>query len=67
MLAPHAYQPDPRATPVYNELYALYSELHDGFGGVAGAHTDYPTLMKRLLAIRERAVAAGARPMVVGA
>jgi L-ribulokinase len=62
MLAPHAFQPDPQATPVYDELYALYRELHDGFGGVAGAHTDYPTLMKRLLAIRERAVAA-ARPM----
>jgi len=50
------YAPDPKARAVYDELYGLYRELHDAFGGVttpAPAH--FPTLMKRLLAIRERA------------
>ena len=57
MLRRGAFQPDPAATAVYEELYGLYRELHDGFGGVRGAQADIPTLMKRLLAIRERAVA----------
>jgi len=51
------FTPDPAAAAVYDELYALYRELHDVFGGVAGASADLPTLMKRLLALRERAVA----------
>jgi L-ribulokinase len=50
------FAPDARAHAVYNELYALYRELHDGFGGVSGATTGFGTLMKRLLAIRDRAV-----------
>jgi L-ribulokinase len=50
------FAPDARAHAVYGKLYALYRELHDGFGGVAGAKTDFGTLMKRLLAIREGAV-----------
>lgn len=50
------FAPDPRAHAVYNELYALYRELHDAFGGVPGEKIDLGTLMKRLLAIRERAV-----------
>ena len=36
---------------------AIYRELHDSFGGVAGAKADFATLMKRLLAIRERETA----------
>jgi hypothetical protein len=32
----------------------MYRELHDTFGGVAGARADLATLMKRLLAVRER-------------
>lgn len=66
-LAPQAFQPDPSAMSVYDELYSLYTELHDGFGGVDDARTDYATFMKRLLAIRERAVNAGARAEGVGA
>jgi L-ribulokinase len=54
------FDPDPAAVAVYDELYALYKELHDHFGGVAGARGDLPTLMKRLLALRERAVTGGA-------
>ncbi len=49
------FEPDARAHAVYDELYGLYRELHDAFGGVAGARADLGTLMKRLLAIRERA------------
>jgi len=48
------FAPDPRARAVYDELYGLYRELHDTFGGVPGARADLATLMKRLLAIRER-------------
>jgi L-ribulokinase len=48
------YEPDPAAQGVYDELYGLYRELHDSFGGVAGAKADLGSLMKKLLAIRER-------------
>jgi L-ribulokinase len=51
------YTPDPKAKGVYDELYGIYRELHDSFGGVAGAKADFPGLMKRLLAIRERETA----------
>jgi L-ribulokinase len=48
------FQPRPAAHEIYNELYALYRELHDGFGGVPGASPELATIMKRLLALRER-------------
>jgi L-ribulokinase len=51
------YAPRPAAQRVYDELYDVYRELHDGFGGVPGAKADFPSLMKRLLAIRERETA----------
>ena len=54
------FAPDPGAQAVYNDLYAIYRELHDGFGGVAGSTPEFGSLMKRLLAIRERASAARA-------
>ncbi len=38
----------------FDELYALYRELHDAFGGVEGAKGDLASFMKRLLVIRER-------------
>jgi L-ribulokinase len=47
--------PDPPASRVYDELYGIYRELHDSFGGVPGARADLATVMKRLLAIRDRA------------
>ena len=52
---PQAFTPDQTAHRTYEELYGLYRELHDAFGGVAGARRDFSTFMKRLLAIRERA------------
>ena len=48
------FKPDPAAHAVYDELYRLYRELHDTFGGVSGAKADLGSLMKKLLAIRER-------------
>jgi L-ribulokinase len=51
------FVPDPNAHAVYNELYAIYKELHDEFGGVT--NTDLGSVMKSLLAIRARVVEAG--------
>jgi L-ribulokinase len=48
------FEPSSEATPVYDELYGMYRELHDVFGGVSGTPTALPTIMKRLLALRER-------------
>jgi L-ribulokinase len=51
-LAARRFDPDPKAARSYDTLYAIYRELHDSFGGVPGAKSDLPTLMKRLLALR---------------
>jgi L-ribulokinase len=48
------FVPNPAAHGIYDELYGIYRELHDGFGGVSEARTDFPSLMKRLLALRSR-------------
>jgi L-ribulokinase len=45
------------ARRVYDDLYEIYGELHNAFGGVPGAHATLATVMKRLLSIRERAIA----------
>ncbi len=49
-----AYAPDPRRHAVYGELFALYRQVHDAFGGVNRA-ADLGGVMKRLLEIKERA------------
>jgi L-ribulokinase len=54
------FMPSAESHRVYGDLYALYRQLHDAFGGVSGAAADFGPVMKRLLAIRERA--AGAAP-----
>jgi L-ribulokinase len=51
------FVPDPAARAAYDELYGIYRELHDVFGGVPGSTADLGTAMKRLLAVRERATA----------
>ena len=51
------FHPNPSAVVVYSELYGMYRELHDIFGGVPGARADLGSLMKRLLTLRERVVA----------
>ena len=53
-LTDRKFVPNAAAQKVYNELYALYRELHDAFGGGAGAKPEFAGLMKRLLVIRER-------------
>ncbi len=50
------FDPRPDARRVYDELYGIYRELHDAFGGVPGVRPDPGSLMKRLLAVKERAV-----------
>lgn len=52
------FLPNARAHAVYNELYAIYCELHDAFGAVTGANADLGTTMKRLIAIRSRVLSA---------
>jgi L-ribulokinase len=54
------FTPDPEARGVYDELYAMYRELHDVFGGVEGGPAELGTIMKRLLAVRQRAMASPA-------
>ena len=48
------FVPDAAAGKVYDELYALYRELHDAFGGLAGTSLNAGSFMKRLLALRGR-------------
>ena len=53
-----AVHADPAARAVYDELYAIYRELHDTFGGVVRARADLASVMKRLLVIRDRSAKA---------
>jgi L-ribulokinase len=52
------FVPDPAAHAVYNQLYALYRDLHDEFGNVANMNLG--DVMKRLLSIA--AASKGAPP-----
>jgi L-ribulokinase len=45
------YEPNPEHHAVYNELYALYRDLHDSFGGLTKS-ADLSQVMKRLLDIK---------------
>ena len=47
------YQPNPRAHKVYQELYAIYKELHDAFG-TQEWQGNLHGVMKQLIEIRER-------------
>jgi L-ribulokinase len=51
------FLPDPAARTVYDELYGIYRELHDAFGGVADRTSNLGMVMKRLLALKEQASA----------
>jgi len=48
------YRPDRARAKVYAELYEVYRALHDAFGKT-GVHPDLEGVMKRLIAIRQRA------------
>lgn len=54
MVAPSTtvYAPDPFAAGVYAELFEVYTDLHDSFGGVKVV--DLSGAMKRLIQIRDR-------------
>lgn len=47
------YVPDPAHQATYDELYALYMQVHDAFGGVNAA-SDLSGVMKALIALKER-------------
>jgi L-ribulokinase len=49
------FMPDRSTATVYDELYGIYREMHDSFGGVPETESDLGTLMKRLLSLKERA------------
>jgi len=46
-----AYQPKPAAQKTYNQLYALYRQVHDSFGGL-NKSADLSRVMKDLLALK---------------
>ena len=50
-LRPESYQPVAENRAVYDELYALYRELHDSFGGLTKS-ADLSHVMKSLLDIK---------------
>jgi L-ribulokinase len=50
-----AYRPKPAAQKTYDQLYALYRQCHDAFGGRTTA-ADLSRVMKDLLEIKERVV-----------
>jgi L-ribulokinase len=52
------FEPRADARRVYDQLYGIYRELHDAFG-LPGARPDLASVMKRLLAVKEKAVGAG--------
>jgi L-ribulokinase len=51
------FLPEPGARATYDQLYGIYRELHDAFGGVSAAPHGLGSVMKRLLAIKEQASA----------
>ena len=50
-LKPESYKPMAENRAVYDQLYALYRELHDSFGGLTKS-ADLSGVMKRLLDIK---------------
>ena len=51
-VAPKSYQPNAKARQVYDQLYALYRQVHDSFGGL-NKSADLSRVMNELLAIKE--------------
>ena len=47
-----SYRPKPPNQKIYNQLYVLYRQLHDSFGGV-NTSSDLSGVMKELLALKE--------------
>ena len=53
-IKPVCYTPKPENQAVYDQLYALYRQLHDAFGGINKA-ADLSGVMKELIAIQQSA------------
>ena len=51
-----SYRPNPAASAVYDDLYNLYRELHDAFGGITSCAA-LGNVMKDLLSIKQEAQA----------
>jgi L-ribulokinase len=51
-LKPESYSPKCENQAIYNQLYALYRQLHDAFGGVSKC-ADVSGVMKELIHIKE--------------
>jgi L-ribulokinase len=49
-----SYQPNPASQAVYAELFDLYMALHDAFGKKDGKPESLYSIMKSLIAIRDR-------------
>lgn len=47
------YKPNPQNRKVYNQLYGIYRQLHDAFGGVESKN-DLSKVMKDLLSIKQK-------------
>ncbi|MFT3991653.1 MAG: ribulokinase [Luteolibacter sp.] len=52
-LKPISYSPLPERQAIYHELYALYRNLHDAFGGVTKS-ADLSSVMKALITLKQR-------------
>ncbi|PTX90840.1 ribulokinase [Opitutus sp. ER46] len=50
-VAPKSYKPNAKARKVYDQLYQLYREVHDAFGGL-NRSADLSRVMKDLLALK---------------
>jgi L-ribulokinase len=53
-LNPVSYEPDPARHEIYNELYRLYRQLHDAFGGLSN-QMDLRHVMKDLIQLKRKA------------
>jgi L-ribulokinase len=51
-LKPESFEPIAENRAVYDQLYALYRELHDSFGGLTKS-ANLSQVMKRLLDIKD--------------
>jgi L-ribulokinase len=51
-LKPISYSRKPESQAIYNQLYALYRQLHDAFGGISRS-ADLSGVMKELIHIKE--------------
>lgn len=63
LLKPICYMPKPENQAVYDQLFALYRQLHDAFGGVTKT-ADLSGVMKQLIAIKQSAAAGSVKASV---